>query len=460
MNGNKIINNRFIIFGGTGDLTYRKLIPAFYNMLIKGNLNETDQIKIVGRRDLNIDEYAEMIKPWVKSNARFPFDLEVFNRLVSIISYCKMDIGDISEYQKLKHNMEDNKAKQTIVYLAVAPKLFKVITEGLLSINQTEVSIVMEKPFGDTLEEAKALNHLIEDCFKKENLYMIDHYLGKEMVRNILTIRCANPLFENVWDHKHIESVVIEAAETVGVENRANYYDHTGALKDMVQNHLLQLLTIVALENPSDMASIKKQQLDILKSLYVDKTVAKSMILGQYQGYLDEPDVKVDSKTETFAALKLYLDLPRWHKVPFVITTGKKLNIRNTEVRITFKQPNADVAKNVLVIKIQPMEGVELAFNIKTPGKENGVMEAKLDFCQNCSDINRLNTPEAYEWMLESISAKEQFWFSEWNQIETSWRFIEDLHRRYRNEDITLWYYPPGSDQNEKVNILLKTETD
>lgn len=446
MSGNKLVNNRYIIFGGTGDLTYRKLMPAFYNLLVKGNLKANDQIIIVGRRPLTIDDYLRSLRSWIKDNARLAFSDDNFKRLSKIISYCKMDISDLNGYGPLKDRIENNKALQTIVYLAIAPNLFKVATDSLCNIGLTNISVVMEKPFGDTLAEAKQLNTDLQARFGKENLYLIDHYLGKEMVRNILTIRCANPIFEKVWNSENIELVEIEAMETVGVENRAEYYDRTGALKDMVQNHLLQILTIVALDNPSDMNSFKQQQRKILKALTIKEPIKQAILLGQYNGYLEEKGVSENSNTETFGAIRIFIDQPRWKDVPFVISSGKKTNERNTQVKITFKQEDKDLANNVLVIRIQPMEGVEMHFNIKTPGQEKGVTEAKLDFCQNCSELNRLNTPEAYEWMLEAITKKEQFWFSEWEQIETSWLFIDKLKEGFHDIDRKLIEYPQGSD--------------
>ena len=451
MSGNKLVNNRYIIFGGTGDLTYRKLMPAFYNLLVKGSLQKNDQIIIVGRRPLTIDVYLRSLRPWIKDNARLAFSDDNFKSLSNLISYCKMDISDLDDYGSLKDRIENNKALQTIVYLAIAPNLFKVATDGLCSIGQTNISVVMEKPFGDTLTEAKQLNADLQDRFGKENLYLIDHYLGKEMVRNILTIRCANPIFEKVWNSDNIELVEIEAMETVGVENRAEYYDRTGALKDMVQNHLLQILTIVALEDPSDMNSFKQQQRKILKALMLKEPIEQAILLGQYDGYLEEKGVRANSNTETFGAIRIFIDQPRWQDVPFVISSGKKTSERNTQVKITFKQEDKSIANNVLVIRIQPMEGVEMHFNIKTPGQEKGVTEAQLDFCQSCSELNRLNTPEAYEWMLESITKKEQFWFSEWEQIETSWRFIDKMKERFRNIERKLIEYPQGSNVSDLI---------
>jgi len=455
MNGNKPVNSRFIIFGGTGDLTYRKLLPAMYNMLVNGKLQETDEIKIIGRKPLLTLEYNALIKPWIIQQARMPFSEEQFAHLSAMISYIKMDISQIEEYKPLKQALGLSKVQQTIAYFAVAPNLFSAIAEGLSMIDLPDLRIVMEKPFGETLKHAEQLNIELKKKFGENNLYLIDHYLGKEMVRNILTIRCANPIFSAIWDHEHIESVLISASETVGVGSRANYFDHTGILKDMVQNHLLQLLSMIALEEPRNNDTIKAQQRQILEALQIKGDIKDNMLLGQYAGYIDEPNVTKNSQTETFAVIRAYIDLPRWHGVPFIITTGKRLAKHNMEVKITFRQNDKTTPKNALIIKIQPTEGVELNFNIKTPGKEDGITEAKLDFCQSCSDINRLNTPEAYEWMLESIMNNEHFWFSEWQQIDTSWRFINQLKQSYQLQKLPLHIYPQGSEINDLIKELL-----
>ncbi|MDD4643207.1 MAG: glucose-6-phosphate dehydrogenase [Erysipelotrichaceae bacterium] len=449
-----MIKDRFIIFGATGDLAYRKLLPAFYNMVYKGLLTEKDQIIVVGRRSLTTSDYIDTIIPWIKSYARFEFNDQKFLELSKLVHYCRMDITISSDYDKLRQTLSNDQATNTIVYLAIAPSLFKVATDGLAQIGQKQIKIVMEKPFGDTLEQAKRLNQQLKQEFGEDRLYLIDHYLGKEMVRNILTIRCANPIFERLWNHEAIEKIEISAMETVGVENRAGYYDQTGALKDMVQNHLLQILTIVALDDPANMDSFKDQQLAILNALYYKGIDQQNMVLGQYESYQKEPEVKPGSNTETFAALKLYIDKERWKNVPFIISTAKKADHRSTEVKVTFKQKDDSLTKNVLVIKIQPEEGVEMHFNIKTPGKDNGIMDAKLDFCQSCSDTNRINTPEAYEWMLEAIAKGDQFWFSEWNQIQTSWILIDKMRQEYHQKGLPIFRYPPASDMSEYLKEL------
>lgn len=437
MNGKKI-NNRYIIFGGTGDLAYRKLMPAFYNMYVRNELTDDDCIVVVGRKDYTNNDYYQIIEKWIKENARLLYTDEKFKKLTSLIKYFKMTITDIDQYQILKEQLP--KANKTIAYEAVAPKFFKIVSEGLASCNFDNVNVVIEKPFGENVKEIEDLYNYLVERFSKKHIYFIDHYLGKEMVRNILTVRCANPLFENAWNSKFIEKVEINAFEKVGVENRASYYDHAGALKDMVQNHLLQLLTIVALDNPSDIKSMKKQQLEVLNSLYY-KDIKDSMILGQYEGYRNEIDVAKDSKTETFAALKLYINSKKWENVPFIISTGKKLNERMTEVRITFRSNSEDIDKNVLTIKIQPMEGIELNFNIKTPGVENEISSASLDFCQSCIDVNRINTPEAYEWMLGAIKNDDQYWFSEFEQIKVSYSLIEKMKNDYDKNNPELYNY-------------------
>ena len=318
------------------------------------------------------------------------------------------------------------------------------------------MNIVLEKPFGDTLENAKKLNLLLEKAFRPEHLYRIDHYLGKEMIRNILSVRCANPFFSNIWDSRSIARVEIEATETVGVETRGAYYDNAGAVKDMVQNHLFQLLSITALEDPSA-SDIKAQQLSVLQHLrpVTEENIRDSAVFGQYEGYVREPKVSADSSTETYAALKLYVDVPRWKDVPFIIRTGKKCSDRHTSVIITLKPSAPGVPANRLVIRIQPSEEIQVQFNVKEPGDSEALHQVELEYCQSCMDIFSRNTPEAYERMLNACMHNEPEWFSQWDQIETSWKFIDRLKQAYRNAGIPVYIYPQMTDGPEQKDSLL-----
>ncbi len=447
MNG--IVNRAFTIFGGTGDLTFRKLIPALYHLYLRHQLDHQTKIVIIGRRDYTQEIYCDQAKSWVQESLRFQFKEEEYKNFCSHIHYFKMDFTKIEHYERLNNFYHNHNIKEHIFYYAVAPEYFDVLSTGIMGMENTkEAKIVIEKPFGSNLEEAKKLNECLERNFKLENIYRIDHYLGKEMIRSIQTIRFTNPIFSTAWNKEYIEKVEIFALEEIGVESRGSYYDLSGALKDMVQNHLFQILSIVAMEKPEDDKDIQKCQLDVLKSLRpVEKIdIQKSMILGQYKGYHEEKNVAANSKTETFASLTVYIDNKRWEGVPFFITTGKKLRKKGMEVVLTFKKENQGIASNILKIKIQPQEGVSFQFNIKKPGDSEEIIQTEMDFCQNCIDRFRINTPEAYERLLAACFHSEQTWFSKWDQIEKSWLYINQLKEEYIKKELPLYSYEQGSD--------------
>lgn len=435
------------IFGGTGDLTFRKLLPALYNLSAAGKLPDNFQIVAIGRRDYTTEAYAARARDWVEKFSRLPFTQEDFARFSARLAYYRMDFTAEAAYNALDAYYEKARIASHVFYLAVAPEFFAPIAHGLAHVRGAEDGkVIIEKPFGENLASASALNEKLEAFFTLENTYHIDHYLGKEMIRNIQTIRFANPIFADAWDARHIESVQISALETVGVETRGAYYDASGALKDMVQNHLFQILSIVAMERPEAFTpeSMHTEQLRVLRALrpVAPENVAAALVLGQYEGYRDEPQVASASHTETYAALRLYIDNPRWQDTPFYIRTGKKLNRREMEVAITFRTPHPSLPQNVLIVKIQPEEGVYLQFNIKKPGETDEIAQAKMDFCQSCSLANRINTPEAYERLLTACFTGERSWFSQWDQIETSWRFIDRLRAAYQQKELPVHIYP------------------
>lgn len=446
--GNMASNPTFTIFGGTGDLTFRKLLPALYNRFASGTLPENHRVVIIGRREYTSAQYRTIARGWVKKFSRLPYKEEVFDRFSLLVDYYRMDFTDLRAYPELERCYEARSSGPHIFYLAVAPRFFSVIAEGLAGINQArEGKVILEKPFGETLEKAAALSRRLEEVFTPQNVYRIDHYLGKEMVRGIQTLRFANPIFTDAWDARHIECVRISALEDVGVETRGGYYDHTGALKDMVQNHLFQILSILAMERPADSSpeAMHDEQLRVLQALRMpgEDEMDSALVLGQYDGYREEPAVDVNSNTETYAALRLYVDTERWRGVPFYIETGKKMGRREMEAAIVFRSPSPEVEPNVLILKIQPEEGVYLRFNIKRPGNFEDMIPAKMDFCQNCILENRVNTPEAYERLLEACMKGERSWFSQWDQIEASWRFIDALRSRYGARKV--YPYAPGT---------------
>lgn len=449
----------FTIFGGTGDLTFRKLLPALYNIEAAKDKELCARIVVIGRRDYTTETYRAAAKEWVAQFARLHFQEETYQRLASRMEYYRMDFTDEGAYGGLDAFYREIKAEHHIFYFAVAPRFFCSIVNGLKRVEGAGAGkVVIEKPFGESLPAAARLNETMEAFFGPDHIYRIDHYLGKEMVRNIQIIRFANPIFSNVWDADHIDNIQISAMEEVGVETRGGYYDHSGALKDMVQNHLFQILTIVAMEQPASFGveDMHREQIKVLRALRETADISEDMVLGQYEGYQKEPSVSSDSMTETYAAMRLLIDNDRWRGMPFYVRTGKKLGKREMQVSVVFKSPSRDVEPDILTIKIQPTEGVYLQFNIKKPGETEDVIQAKMDFCQNCSLVNRMNTPEAYERLLGACMRGERSWFSQWDQVETSWNYVDKARTLYREKGLLVSAYEPGSSGPAEAEALLE----
>ena len=449
MTGLETMGNKTAItlFGGTGDLTYRKLLPALYNLNGLGKLADDFKIVVIGRREYSQADYINIVRNWVKEHARTKFDDEQFESYAKRIIYFKMNMTNEDDYAMLQEFYAREDIQKHVYYFAVAPSFFMTITNGLKKhCSENNAKVIIEKPFGEDLEKAGLLNNELEKFFNQDEIYHIDHYLGKEMIQNILSLRFKNIIFKGIWNKDFIENVQITAAETVGVGTRASYYDKSGALKDMVQNHLLQVLSLVAMEEPkgTESSRIHESQYNLLSALKPIEDVRDSLVMGQYEGYLQEENIPADSKTETYAALKLYVDNERWQGVPFFIRTGKKMDSRETQVVVQFKAVG-DVPGNVLIIRIQPDEGVYFQFNAKKPGTEKELQQISLDFCQSCILENRINTPEAYERLLDACFKGDRSLFSQWDQIVASWTFVNDLIAKYEEQGPPLYTYEQGS---------------
>ncbi len=441
-----------IIFGGSGDLTFRKLLPAMYNHYALGSLAQDVAIIPIGRRDLGVEGYRDQAEAWVRENTRLNFDPAVYQAFRKTIHYHQMDFTKTEAFVTLEEYLVENFSEyRRIFYYAVSPESFHSITIGVgrANLNKDGSRMILEKPFGDNLENAAKLNEELVRTYGQENIFHIDHYLGKEMIRNILSVRFKNAIFSGIWNRHFIDNVQINAFETVGVETRGDYYDRSGAFRDMVQNHLFQVLSVLALEQPRDESpeALHDAQLAVLKALrpVVGKDSLEHMVLGQYEGYREEPRVNPESQTATYAGLSVYVDTPRWQDVPFYIRTGKKLHKRDTEIIISFRQTDAETAPNILVIKVQPDEGIYLRFNVKKPGTENVLTDVHMDYCQSCNLENYQNTPEAYERLLAACIEDDHTLFSRWDQIEASWNFANLLLDSYKEAGGKLYSYEPGS---------------
>lgn len=440
MKSNHIVS----IFGGTGDLTYRKLLPAFYNLTHRQQLPEDFHIVIIGRRDYTSESYRETLKPWILEHSRCDVDPQILETFLQMVSYFKMTFTESDDYPALKDYFDTlNPDAKKLYYFAVSPSFFEVIATHLAENNLNQnAKIIIEKPFGNDLESAIQINNTLTQYFQEDDIYRIDHYIAKEMVQNIFTIRFANEIFKRIWDQQSIANIQITAAETVGVENRGNFYEQTGALKDMFQNHLLQILSIVTMEEPDsfDAYDIHKRQEDVLEKIIIEN-INEDVVFGQYQGdedhlsYRQEQDVASDSTTETFVALKLGIDNERFRNVPIYVRTGKRMHKRATEIVVEFKD-HMNTQANVLIIKIQPDEGVYFKFNIKKPGSSNESQAVFMDFCQSCDYENRQNTPEAYERLLEAALVEDHTLFASFKQVQLSWKLAEKILKEKQDRNI------------------------
>ena len=460
-------NCLLVIFGGTGDLARRKLYPALYNLAVDGFLPVAFQVVAVGRRDFTLEGFRqEILQPSLKTFSRRAGDLASnFESFAARLHYFRTDIYDPAGYIRLaeflaqlereagwsKNQGEGAFRGNRIFYLAVAPEHFGPVVENLRGAGLVPARgwqrLVIEKPFGRDLPSAAELNRQLQAVFNEEDIYRIDHYLGKEMIQNIMVIRFANTFFEPVWNNKYIDHVQITSSERVGVEERGGYYDRAGALRDMVQNHLLQLVSLVAMEPPASLATedIRDEKVKLLRSLKpLDPvTVAENVIRGQYgagaiegravPSYRQEKEVAPDSLTETFVALKIFVDNFRWAGVPFYLRTGKRLPDKVTEIILQFKslpdilyfKKYGELRPNVLVIRVQPLEGVYVQLNAKRPGNDNYIVPIRLDFCQNC-EVG-VNSPEAYERLLYDVMRGDPTLFTRWDEVEAAWRFVDPI---------------------------------
>lgn len=479
------LSNIMVIFGGTGDLTHRKIMPAIYSLYKKENLPDDFAVVSIGRRDFTNDEYRENVKNNINEFSSGTVEESVWEKLKSRIFYMKFNFSDCEGYEKLDKVLKDLDSKydtkgNRIYYLAVSPDYFALIVDNL-HINHMDDNtvgykrIVIEKPFGKDLKSAEYLNNKITDAFTEKNIYRIDHYLGKEMIQNIMVLRFSNFIFEPLWNNKYIDNIQIISNETMGVENRGAYYENSGALKDMIQNHMLQLLTLTTMEPPValETEAIRDEKVKVLRSIKnVDFDYAKKNIVraqygrGEINGneviaYNEEARVSPNSNTETFVALKLYIENFRWSGVPIYIKSGKRLKEKSTQIVIKFKnypgilysKEKSNLPTNTLVIKVQPTEGIYFQINAKEPGTQNNIVPVQMDYCQSC--LFEGNSPEAYEKLLLDVVNGDSTMFTRWDEVEYSWKFVDNIMEIWKNENAEILKYVSGSDGPKEADDLL-----
>jgi len=477
----------FSIFGATGDLANRKLLPALYYLEHEKHLKDKFSILALARKEKTNEEYRKESYESIRKFSRIKINDDILNKLVSRIYYKQLDFFKSEDYEMLKKFIESISEEkcshcERIFYLAVPPSIFGTIANNLKNFRLAERQhehmpynrVMFEKPFGHDVNSAKDLNRQITNVFHEEEIYRIDHYMAKELVQNLLVLRFANSIFEPLWNKKYIDHIQITVAETLGVGGRGDYYDKAGALKDVMQNHMMQLLTLVAMEEPKSFGieDVRDKKVKVLKSIskFSKKNISKVFVKGQYsEGFINgkkvnayntEPEVSSNSKTETYAALKLEINNNMWKGVPFYLRTGKRLQERSAEIVIAYKKvpfglfSNLNLEKNMMVIRVQPYEGITLNFNAKVPGNKLIIDNVNMDFCHECKFGP--NSPEAYERLLYDVMIGDQTLFTRWDEVEHAWKLIDNLTESSKDEQIFL--YEAGSFGPAEADKLIEND--
>lgn len=479
-----------IIFGATGDLASRKLVPALYSLYNQNLMPDMFVILGAGRTEISSDDFRVKMDNAIRTFTEDESpDFANISGFVNSIYYHPVDYLQEESYQNLKLEVEDLQTRfatggNIIFYMATPPNLYETIARNLsvaALVDQGDgyKRVIIEKPFGYHLESSRKLNDTLHEIVNEDQIYRIDHYLGKETVQNLLVTRFANGIFEPLWNRNYVHRIEITSAESLGVEDRGGYYDSAGALRDMVQNHLLQMVGLTAMEPPSslDANAIRNEVLKVFQSLQPirEEDVEKQVIRGQYTasrirgecvpGYRYEKGVDVHSRTETYVAMKFFINNWRWGGVPFYVRTGKRLPTRVTEVVIHFRQTPHHLFQRVigrswgnqLIIRIQPDEGILFKFDMKEPGSGFKVKNVNMDF--HYKDLADIRVPSAYERLVYDVMLGDSTLFSRDDEVETAWKFIEPIQKAWKNNpSIKVYGYPAGTWGPEPSNSLIEGE--
>jgi glucose-6-phosphate 1-dehydrogenase len=464
-----------VIFGATGDLARRKLLPAIYNLAHEGALPERFNLIGVSRRDQSDEEFRDFARESIREFSRREADEKVLEGLLERLSYIGFSFDDQEGYGKLSKALDEHETEghplNRAFYLSTAPEFFGVITTalkeaGLNYRQESDVRVIIEKPFGTDLESARELQRTVSHAFREQQVYRIDHYLGKETVQNVMAFRFANYMFEPVWNRNFIDHIQITAAEDIGIGSRAGYYDQSGALRDLVQNHMLQLLTLVCMEPPSSFEAdkVRDEKVKVLEAITppTPEEVASCTVRAQYtagmaggedaRGYLEEEDVPSDSQTETYAALRLEVHNWRWAGVPIVLRTGKRLARKVTEIAVELKpvphlafqsHGSVGVKPNQLVLTMQPNEGVSLSLGAKIPGSKMRIRPVNMEFLYGAAFMSQ--SPEAYERLILDAMRGDATLFTRNDEVDAQWSIIDPILKTWKEGKPPMATYEAGS---------------
>ena len=480
-----------VVFGASGDLTRRKLLASLFELYKRELIRERFYLVGCGRKELTDQDFRQIARESLGQGSG-NVAAQKAESFTEKLYYVSGDYADKALYENIKAKLAEldrrHKVDDHVFYLAVPPILYGAIAEKLCEAGlarnpernlQHQPRLVVEKPFGHDSQSAADLNDTIRRCFHESQIYRIDHYLGKETVQNILMFRFANTIFEPVWNRNYIDSVQITIAETVGVEHRASYYDKSGALRDIFQNHMLQMLALVAMEPPVSfeadrlrdekvklLRSIRPFDLADLDNLIIRGRYGPGSIAGsQVPGYRDETGVERKSKTETFVAARLFIDNWRWKGVPFYLRTGKRLPAKDTEIAVIFKSiPHSmfvsagleDVPANVLVLQIQPKEGMSLSFEAKRPGSKICMDTLTMNF--SYQDIFKITLPDAYERLLLDCMVGDQALFTRYDSVEVAWQLLTPVLSAWQNRASVPYEYAAGSASFPQADRLIEAD--
>ncbi len=458
-----------VIFGASGDLTHKKLFPALYSLAYRRLLPDRFGVVGVARSESTDDEFREDMKEAVQRYSRDEFREDVWEKLAGGMRWVGTDFADEGGEDRIAEvlnelDQERDTQGNRVYYLAVPPVAFKTIVEAIGKRRSTEgwTRLIVEKPFGYDLASARELNELLTRDFKESEIFRIDHYLGKETVQNMLALRFSNGIFEPIWNRQFVDHIQITVAESIGIEGRAAYYERAGAIRDIFQNHLLQLLALTAMEPPIDFTadSVRNEKVKVLKSIHTPGP--KSVVRGQYgrgfiegeevPGYREEPGVAPDSMTETYVAAKVYVDNWRWADTPFYVRMGKRLARRETTIAIQFKRaphpPFEETAEeglrpNVLLVHVQPDEGVSLAIGAKVPGQGMRIRTVHMDFLYG--GTFRTGMPEAYERLILDCLVGDATLFTRADEIEEQWLLVDAIVAAWKRDRPSFPNYAAGT---------------